>query len=48
MLMHHRGVAVTGAVHSAIADVMDCRKLPDLAVKWRETPVEQWEVAGLL
>jgi adenylate cyclase len=48
MIMHHRGVAVTKEVHAAISSTMECNALPGRQLKWREEPLEQWEVIGPL
>jgi adenylate cyclase len=41
---HHRGVAVTEAVYTAIKDHYPTRALPDRTPKWRTTPLHVWEI----
>ena len=42
--MHHRGIAVTQEVYERIEGRFPARRLPDLPVKWRETPLTRWEI----
>lgn len=44
IICHHLGVAMTRAVYDAVRGSVECRKLPDATAKWRDTPLEQWEV----
>ena len=41
---HHRGVAVTEAIYTAIKDHYPTRPLPDRTPKWRTTPLHVWEI----
>ncbi|MCP4756785.1 MAG: adenylate/guanylate cyclase domain-containing protein [Proteobacteria bacterium] len=44
MIGHHRGIAVTEAVHRKIEADFPSAKLPDFKVKWRDSPLEVWEI----
>lgn len=44
VMMHHRGIAITQAVHEKIEARVPTKRLPDLQVKWRETPLTRWEI----
>ncbi|MBT3272913.1 MAG: adenylate/guanylate cyclase domain-containing protein [Spirochaetales bacterium] len=46
MIMHHRGVAVTRPVYDAAKNDLQFRRLDDISLKWRESPLETWEVLG--
>jgi class 3 adenylate cyclase len=41
---HHRGIALTERLHAEIEAHYQTRPLPDLKVKWQETPLKIWEV----
>jgi len=41
---HHRGIAVTRAVHDRIQSHYRTNRLPDVEVKWRDDALEVWEV----
>lgn len=43
---HHRGVAVTAAVHARLGDVWPTRALPERPLKWRPEPLQVWEVVA--
>ena len=44
VIMHHRGIAITRSVYDVVAAVVKCRALPGIAAKWRDTPIDRWEV----
>lgn len=41
---HHRGIALTGRVRERLAGDRPTRRLADVPLKWREEPLEVWEV----
>lgn len=48
MIGHHRGVAVTQAVHDRLEGAYWTTPLPDLKAKGQTEPLKLWDVKGLL
>ena len=46
VIMHHRGVAVTRSVYEAVVGHVQCGPISPFQAKWRDTPIERWEVTG--
>ncbi|MEE8398710.1 MAG: adenylate/guanylate cyclase domain-containing protein [Desulfobacterales bacterium] len=44
MIGHHRGIAISENVHEKIKADYRTQPLPDLKLKWQETPLRVWEV----
>jgi class 3 adenylate cyclase len=44
VIMHHRGVAVTDALHRIVGNTFSCAPLPPIHPKWRNEPLRVWEV----
>lgn len=44
MLLHARGVALSREAREAVGDRFPLEKLPDVALKWRQEPLEAWRV----
>ena len=42
MIGHHRGVAVTDAVHELLGPEYPCHRLPDVTLKWQDEPLIVW------
>ena len=46
IICHHRGVAITEAVHEVVKNQYSWERLPDSKPKWRETGLRVWELSG--
>ena len=44
MIMHHLGIAVTGRVREKVSSRFPTRRLRGVRVKWKDEPLEVWEI----